>query len=198
MHNTQPQVTSEPLRTDSDLDSSVDGTDVDSTTSTPQIPPPDPDATDGLEPWVDWIKRCTHEVEQRMRKLKLDDRITVHRRRKWNWAQKLALRQDFDWTVEALQWDPTLDSHLNARRRPGRPKIRWTDDIQQHLRRTTASTSQHHTTQHADSINRRSFTDEDDKYDGQTPSDNKIWLAKARDTQLWAALEDEYVNRCAP
>ena len=49
----------------------------------------DDDAMDDLEPWVDWIKRCTHDVEARLKKLKLDDWTTMQKRRKWRWAGKL-------------------------------------------------------------------------------------------------------------
>ena len=27
--------------------------------------PPDTDAEEDLEPWVEWIKRCTHEAEEK-------------------------------------------------------------------------------------------------------------------------------------
>ena len=36
--------------------------------------------------------------------------------------------------MAALRWDPTQDAELNNRRRVGRPKSRWTDDISDFLR----------------------------------------------------------------
>ena len=86
------------------------------------------DADSELEPFVEWIRRCTHDAEEHMKKLKLDDWITLQKQRKWRWAGRLARLESFDWTTAALDWDPTLDINLAARRRPGRPRTRWTDD----------------------------------------------------------------------
>ena len=49
--------------------------------------------TENLEPWVDWIRRSTHEAERRMKELKLEDWVSLHRRRKWRWARKVATSQ---------------------------------------------------------------------------------------------------------
>ena len=102
-----------------------DADDFDSNPSIPNALPEDTEQDDAdadLEPWVDWIKRCTHDVEQRMKELKLDDWVTMQRRRKWKWGQKPALFDNFDWTTAVLRWDPTLVPQLHSRRRPGRPK----------------------------------------------------------------------------
>ena len=64
-----------------------------------------------------------------MKKLKLEDWVTMHRQRKWKWTQRLATRNATEWTTIIFCWDPTLNSTLRARRRPGRPKRRWTDDV---------------------------------------------------------------------
>ena len=92
-------------------------------------PEDDLDEAANLEPWVDWIRRCTHEAEACMTKLRIDDWITLQRRRKMKWAQKLTNDAHDTWTTAAIRWDPTLDAHMNAKRRPGRPKTRWMDDI---------------------------------------------------------------------
>ena len=63
----------------------------------------------------------------------IEDWVSQQRRRKWRWAQRVANETYDKWTVTALTWDPTLDSHLNARRRQARPKTRWTDDINYHI-----------------------------------------------------------------
>jgi hypothetical protein len=125
----------ERKKDDDDVDDDDD--DVDSTTFTQlqQVVHHDVDndnASDS-EPWVDWIRRCTHEVEERMWKLKLDDWITIQRRRKWRWAGNVAQTSREDWTAMAIRWDPTIDPKLKARRQPGRPKTRWTNDICSHI-----------------------------------------------------------------
>jgi len=133
-HPTPPQTPRTEPMTPSLNDSDDSGSDADSSPPTPHKPPqPDDDATTDLEPWVDWIRRCTHEAETRMKKLKLDDWVTIQRRRKWRWAHKLATNTNDTWTTTALQWDPTLDNQLKPRRRAGRPKTRWTDDIREYI-----------------------------------------------------------------
>ena len=143
---TQPETTTQPNTTITaqsaiTIDTSSDS-DVDSAISDRQIPPL-PDDTDNteLEPWADWIKRSTHDVEARMKRLKLDDWVSLQRRRKWKWAQKLALCEDSSWATAAIQWDPTLDPRLNSQRRPGRPKTRWADDIYKYIQHTTTTTT---------------------------------------------------------
>ena len=43
-----------------------------------------------LEPWSDWIQRATHEAEERINKVGIEDWIVQLRRRKWRWAQRVA------------------------------------------------------------------------------------------------------------
>ena len=61
---------------------------------------------ESLEPWVDWIRRSTHEAERRMKELKLEDWVTLHRRRKWRWAEKVATSPIPSWSKQALTWEP--------------------------------------------------------------------------------------------
>ena len=91
------------------------------------------DDDEALEPWADWMRRCTHEAEKQMTDLGIQDWVSEQRRRKWRWARKVATDDASKWTARALHWDPTLDSRHNARRRTGRPQKRWTDDIIQHI-----------------------------------------------------------------
>ena len=159
-----------------------------------------------------WIKRCTHDVEQRMKKLKLDDWITMQRRRKWRWAQKLALTDHFDWTTAALRWDPSLDSQLKSRRRPGRPRTRWTDDICGYLRQqtrpnTTDNTNDDYNTIGDDDVHTNDDDahddDDDERHRDESDGDNRqaqlmdnlFWLDMAREQHLWSRLEDGYVKR---
>ena len=101
--------------------------DTKSTTSATHVPPKENDdnETTELEPWTDWIRRCTHEAEHKMQNLQMDDWISIQRSKKWKWARKLALKDEFDWTTEVLKWDPTTNIRLNIQRRQGRPKTRW-------------------------------------------------------------------------
>ena len=124
---------------DDDDNDDDDGVEVDSTTfmqlQNSVYQDADGDASDS-DSWVDWIRRCAHEVEARMQRMKLDDWITMQRRRKWRCAGKIAQTSFNEWIAMAIRWDPTLDLQLNARRRPGRPKTRWTDDIWQCPKKT--------------------------------------------------------------
>ena len=43
-------------------------------------------------------------------------------------------------------WDPTLDAWHNARRRPGRPQKRWTDDITEHFNQQNGKRHYDHNT----------------------------------------------------
>ena len=151
----------------------------------------DGDATGDLEPWVEWIKRCTHEVETRMRKLKLDDWIATQRRRKWRWVRKLAKTTDADWMVMAMRWDPTIDSKLNARRRPGRPKTRWMDDIDDYLRQTP--THNRHNRQ-ANNNSNQNDNDGEIMMTTSAPIDNKHVIQMAADAAAWASKEEGFVH----
>ena len=136
-NNATPLTTTPRQHTGLDTTDSDNDHDVSSTASTPprvhaHETEGDDEATE-LEPWTDWIQRCTHDVETRMKRLKLDDWITLQRRRKWRWARKVAMTEENNWMVLALQWDPTLDNQLSSGRRQGRPKTRWLDDIKQHV-----------------------------------------------------------------
>ena len=94
-------------------------------------PPVEP--VDELEPWVDWIKRVTCYMEERLQNLKMRSWTEEARLRKWKWAQNLFTGEHSDrWSVKALHWNPQI--HFDrpkpaARRRPTRPKLRWLDDI---------------------------------------------------------------------
>ena len=70
---------------------------------------------------------------EKMRKLNLEDWVTMQRRRKWRFAQKVFTSDPFEWTNTAFHWDPTLDPQLHAHRRTGRPKTRWMDDLKHHI-----------------------------------------------------------------
>ena len=143
---------------------------------------------------------------ERMRKLKIDDWITTARRRKWKWAHKLATAGNNTWTTKALRCEPTVDEQLNARRRTGRPKTRWCDDIrkyvqqqQQHNHNTNNSTNNH---QHLDNLMDDPTRHNNDCDDNSTTDNNNgqpnnmdAWLDVAKDTQCWATLEELFATR---
>ena len=74
------------------------------------------------------IRRCTHEAEKQMTALGIEDWVTIQRRRKWRFAARV-MADSHKWGLKALLWDPLLDTRSQAKRRQGRPKMRWTDDI---------------------------------------------------------------------
>ena len=99
----------------------------------------------------------------------------------------------------ALRWDPTLDTRLDARRRPGRPKTRWSDDICHHVQRTTTTTPQ--PTLERDSNNDDDNSDDNNNNNGDDPVRNitlrigsEQWIAIASDARRWAELEQGFVN----
>ena len=138
----------------SDNDTDSDEHDVDSNPPDEAQPMPQSidDNDDDEEPWVDWIRRCTHEAESQLKSMGVDDWVADQRRRKWRWAAKTATDTVPKWNVKALLWKPELDSRYNARRRPGRPMTRWTDDL-------TKFCNEHAPLQHTDCNNKAQVQD---------------------------------------
>ena len=136
----------------------------------------------------------------------VDDWVADQRRRKWRWAAKTATDTVPKWNVKALLWKPELDSRYNARRRPGRPMTRWTDDL-------TKFCNEHAPLQHTDCNNNENYTlhpshyyngssyENDDALAAEdavsTSSTAKFvdWMEIAADKCLWEQLEQEYVQR---
>ena len=125
-----------------------------------------------------------------MQKLKLDDWVVMQRRRKWRWARKLAMTPDFDWMAMASKWDPTVDIHMNARRRQGRPKTRWGDDLASHVQQITSTDP----TQHSSTTNTNSSNDDNNMMMFPMPVDNRLWQQVAQDEAAWEALEEGYCH----
>ena len=100
------------------------------------------DPEDVLEPWIDWIRRVTHNAEENLQRLKNRTWIEQARTRKWRFAADLfSSSGDRKWSHIALQWNPQV--HFDAprpaaRRKPTRPNLRWTDELRnyakEHLR----------------------------------------------------------------
>ena len=86
--------------------------------------PKDPHTVDE---YVNWIKHATTKTNQLMDQFDVRDWVDEQRCRKWTWAGTVARRQDSRWTHEVLKWDPP---DLKIR---GRPKTRWSDEINEYL-----------------------------------------------------------------
>ena len=92
----------------------------------------DAEQEDLLEPWVDWLRRTTRSVEEHLDKLKIESWVHQARRRKWNWAARVANMSDDRWTKRLLMWRPELhfDGFASrAGRRQARPKTRYDDEL---------------------------------------------------------------------
>ena len=125
-----------------------------------------------LEPWSEWVQRATHEAECRMRNLNIEDWVSVQRRRKWRWAQKVAKCNGDSWILDALTWDPYPRVSVAESRRVGRPTKRWSDDLRQYIYRAVYN---------------------DENHPSIIPRlDNVEWLCHARDEAKWAQLEEGY------
>ena len=158
-HHTQSQQDGNDDTIDNDTN------DVDSESSIQEQPPI---ATEeDVEPWVDWIKRCTRSAEEHMRNLGLDDWITIQRRREWRWARTVATNAQEKWSLKAIAWAPQLDARLCPNRRQGRPVTRWRDDIDQHIHESSSGNS----------------------------NEMSSWIATAQNKEIWNDLEESYV-RC--
>ena len=57
-------------------------------------------------------------------KTKVKDVLSEAAKRKWRWAGHVARQRDGRWTKEVTEWYPR-----DGRRRRGRQKTRWMDDI---------------------------------------------------------------------
>ena len=80
---------------------------------------------DLLEPWSEWLKRTTEQVEALNSKLKIDDWVVTQRRHKFTWTGHLLRRFDGRWTTKLFHWDPSS----NGWRRQERPNKRWVDAL---------------------------------------------------------------------
>ena len=57
-------------------------------------------------------------------KIKLDDLVKTTKNKKLNWAGHVQRLQNNRWTRRIMEWIPR-----DQRRRRGRPKIRWRDEL---------------------------------------------------------------------
>ena len=99
---------------------------------------PEEDDGDLLEPWVEWIRRITHNVENNLKRLNIKTWMEQARKRKWRFAAELySGRGEQKWTHLARQWNPQLHhdgTRPTAHRNPTRPNLRWTDELHNFVR----------------------------------------------------------------
>ena len=91
-----------------------------------------------LEPWLDWIRRVTHTAENNLQKLKIKTWTEQARKRKWRFAAELFSGSgEQKWSHLALGWNPQVHfdgTRSNARRKPARPNLRWTDELHNYVK----------------------------------------------------------------
>ena len=103
-----------------------------STTDSDDLAPSSTTTEGDLEPWEVWIRRVTHEVEERMQRLKIEDWVAAQRRRKYRWTGHVARREDGRWSTKLMSWQPVggrRQGQLGQGRKQARPKRRWCDDL---------------------------------------------------------------------
>jgi len=121
-----------------------------------------------LEPWIDWVKRCTHTAEAKLAALGLEEWVITQKQRQWRWAYKIA--NDVNkWSHLAAQWEPSIDLRCNARRKPGRPKKKWSDNIVEHIKKLNG----------ASEANNLDYT---------------CWQSVAKDHFVWYSMEPSSSN----
>lgn len=62
------------------------------------------------EPWVEWVKRSTHEAERVMAELHLEDWLTTWRRKVWKFAGALVTNSRHKWSYTASAWNPEINA----------------------------------------------------------------------------------------
>ena len=88
---------------------------------------------ENLEPYVDWLRRSTHDAESRLAALKIEDWVTMQRRRQWKRIGTVARAPSHSWSAQAIWWDPLADSRYNPRRVQGHPRKKWLDEVRSYL-----------------------------------------------------------------
>ena len=86
-----------------------------------------------LEPWHEWIKRTTHEIEGDLSRWRVEDWVTAQRRRYYRWAGHIAHRNDNRWSALVLDW-ATEAGTCGAGRVQARPRKRWDDLLENYFK----------------------------------------------------------------
>ena len=83
--------------------------------------------TVATESWIAWVKRTTHTAEDKLAELGIRSWVDKHKVAKWKWAERLGRMAADRWVSICAAWTPEINAA--ARRAPGRPCLRWEDDI---------------------------------------------------------------------
>ena len=162
-----------------------------------------------MEPWQDFIRRCTHEAGALITSMGIEDWITQQRRMKWRWAQKLATVDTHKWSYYAITWEPALCPQHNAQRCQARPKKRWIDDITHflstinntthniHLQQPTppSTTNEIHEDEGGRTSTNHNVSNNDSTAINRCGSCAVDWLIVTQNHHTWHHLEHAYVNR---
>jgi hypothetical protein len=77
------------------------------------------------ETWIEYMQRSAQQLDDLSSSLGLEPWSHLFRRRKWDFAGKVARRTDFRWSQRLILWRP-----LHAKGRDqGHPKTRWEDEL---------------------------------------------------------------------
>ena len=93
------------------------------------------DENEYLEPWADFMKRTTREAEAKLEDMNIEEWTTTQRRKKWNFAGRVAKQGQDRWSNAAARWNPQITSDRTCRIQ-GRPKKRWHEDLDEYLQRS--------------------------------------------------------------
>ena len=83
---------------------------------------------DDLEPWPEYIQRVTHEIDDHLGRIGMEDWVAAYRRRVFTWAGHVSRRSDGRWSTRILDWTPEGGQRQQGSgrgRRQGTPSRRW-------------------------------------------------------------------------
>ena len=78
------------------------------------------------EDWVQYLRRAKRKIEELTTTFGINDWVEMQRRRKWQFAGKLARSTDSRWSHLLLEWKPNLGHGRSA----GHPATRWSDQLE--------------------------------------------------------------------
>ena len=78
------------------------------------------------ENWVVHLRRAKARIHQLSQELGMLEWVDTHKRRKWQFAGRLARTCDGRWSRAILDWSP----YSGAGRSPGHPATRWADQLE--------------------------------------------------------------------